>query len=160
MPESDTPSPNFHQADGCFHFQIPGRHLTSDSPMSELEQARQVLRDQTAIDELYFPIPAGSPIDLMVEFYNPVGLYPGGFEDGFDLMQRMTVARELTQGIVYQDHSCVASKQISMRETSQEEGFTVVRVRVLGLGGNWYYDISKANRYLITRIIKAMEYVR
>jgi hypothetical protein len=47
-----------------------------------------------------------------------------------------------------------------MRETSQEEGFTVVRVRVLGLGGNWYYDISKANRYLITRIIKAMEYVR
>lgn len=121
--------PSLDQGNKFSDFILLGHNLTTTSPMPELEQARQALRDLIEEDEdvICFPIPATMPVELMVIFYYPIGVP----NPNPSIMDRLIIARELTQGILYQDHSSVTSKSVSVRETSQEEGFTEVRVRVI-----------------------------
>lgn len=118
---------NFDATNGYFTFVLPGPPLTTADNQAQLNGARARLSEQ--IQGLPFPIPSDMPVGLEVIFNYPHDARPDG------AMDRNTVARELTLGVLYEDNSSVCNKSV-MGLTAQEgvEGSTKIRVRVLEKG--------------------------
>ena len=118
---------NFDAASGYFTFVLPGAPLTTNSSQDELTQARNTLQQQTQGQP--FPIPPNMPVGLEVVFlYETRNDVPA-------VMDRQTIARELTLGILYDDNSDVCSKSVmGMPAPQGREPGTTIRVRVLEEG--------------------------